>query len=212
MTNWPGLMDRDRAADLLDDAAVLVPHRSRFGDRTDAAVGPQVGPAHAGRRELDDGIRRLNDLRVGALLEPHVARPVENRSSHGLPPLCRPLRRSGTFDPESILATGVPGGILWPGRTYSVPEASRRPAQPRTYGPLLHRAPALSANDRTSPLLGALAGRVVCQFGRARGSNVTLAASAWSPPGPPPRPAAPVTAKSSRDPACRLDCKNWIGW
>src|SRR5581483_9907111 len=52
----PGLDVLDRAADLLDDADVLVAHRGRLGDRIDAAVGPQVGPADAGRRQPDDGI------------------------------------------------------------------------------------------------------------------------------------------------------------
>ena len=58
-----------------------------LGDRVDAAVGPQVGPAHAGGREPDDGVGRLDNLRVGALLEAHVARTVHDCSSHdGSPP------------------------------------------------------------------------------------------------------------------------------
>ena len=47
-TKWPGLIDLTVAADLLDDADVLVPHRRRPVDRLDAAVGPQVRPADAG--------------------------------------------------------------------------------------------------------------------------------------------------------------------
>src|SRR5271165_1929117 len=62
----------DRAADLLDDAAVLVTHRGRLGERADAAIGPQVGPANAGGRDPDDGIRRLDDRRRVALLETHI--------------------------------------------------------------------------------------------------------------------------------------------
>src|SRR5207237_5630389 len=73
---------RQPASDLLDDAAVLVPHGRRFSDRVDAAVRPQVGPADAGRGQTDDGIRRLDDCWRGALLETHVARPVENSSAH----------------------------------------------------------------------------------------------------------------------------------
>jgi hypothetical protein len=73
----------DRAADILDDAAVLVPHRGRLGDGVDTAVIPQVGPAHARGRDPDEGIRRLGDRRCGALLETHIARAVENGTSHG---------------------------------------------------------------------------------------------------------------------------------
>src|SRR5437867_2145082 len=77
----------DRAADLRDDAAVLVPHRPRLIDRLNAAVGPQVGSAHAGGRKPDDSIRRLDDRRFGALLEAHVAGGVDDCSSHSLSPL-----------------------------------------------------------------------------------------------------------------------------
>jgi hypothetical protein len=70
-------------ADLFDDAAVLVAHRGWLGGRVNAAVGPQVGPAHAGGRESEDGIRRFDDLRLVAFLEPNVSRAVENRSFHG---------------------------------------------------------------------------------------------------------------------------------
>src|SRR5206468_3069584 len=81
-----GLDRGDRPADLLDDAAVLVPHRGRLGDRVGAAVGPQVGPAHAGGRDPDDGIRRLDDGRGVALLETYITRAVEDSSSHDSSP------------------------------------------------------------------------------------------------------------------------------
>jgi hypothetical protein len=85
----------DGAADLLDDAAVLVPHRGRLGDRLEAAVGPKIRAAHAGRRDPDDGIRRLHDLRGVALLEAHIAWAVEDGSVHGRTPSlrCRLARR-----------------------------------------------------------------------------------------------------------------------
>jgi hypothetical protein len=68
----PGLHRRDVGADLLDDADVLVSHHLVVG-RLDAAVGPQVGPADAGRRQPDDRVRLLDDLRVLTLLDPDVA-------------------------------------------------------------------------------------------------------------------------------------------
>src|SRR5436853_5388444 len=78
-----GLNRGDRPTDLFDDAAILVAHRGRLVDRVGASVGPQVGPAYAGGRHPDDGIRRLDDRRVIALLETHIARGIENSSSHG---------------------------------------------------------------------------------------------------------------------------------
>src|SRR5205823_11185627 len=81
-----GLDRRHGAADLFDDAAVLVAHRRRLGGRVNAAVGPQVGAAHAGGREPNDGIRRLDDCWLVALLEAHIARAVEHSSSHDVSP------------------------------------------------------------------------------------------------------------------------------
>jgi len=73
-----------RAADVFDDAAVLVAHGRRTVGGADAAIRPQVGPADAGRREPDDGIRRFDNFWRRALLETHVAWTVENSSSHDL--------------------------------------------------------------------------------------------------------------------------------
>jgi hypothetical protein len=78
-----GRQGEDLAAHLLDDADVLVPHRPRPVDLLHAAVGPQVGPAHAGRGEPDDGVGRLGDRRLVALFDADVAGGVEHRSSHG---------------------------------------------------------------------------------------------------------------------------------
>src|SRR5436190_7158561 len=72
----------DRAADLLDDAAVLVAHRRRLLHHVGAAIRPQIGPADAARRETDDRIRRGDDGRVGTVLDAHVARTIENRCLH----------------------------------------------------------------------------------------------------------------------------------
>ena len=152
MTNWPGLIDRDRAADLLDDAAVLVPHRRRLGDRLDAAIGPQVGPAHAGGRDPDDGIGRLDDLRVIALLETHVARPVENRYFHSLSPFaCQPsevntIERLHVLNLSCPLRPGL--GLLLRGLNYS-PVLFSRASGYRAPSILIFEA-ALSISRRSS--------------------------------------------------------------
>jgi hypothetical protein len=78
----PGLIELTRAADLFDNAAILVPYRCGLGEPANAAVGLQVGPAHARGRNPEDGVHRLDDLRRVALLETHVA--VKNSSFHTL--------------------------------------------------------------------------------------------------------------------------------
>jgi hypothetical protein len=79
------LAGRDRvdlAADLLDDADVLVAHRGRPVDRFDPAVGPQVRAAHAGRGQPDDRVSRLQDPGVLAVFHPDVAGGVQDSSTH----------------------------------------------------------------------------------------------------------------------------------
>ena len=76
----------DLGADLLDDADVLVAHHLVV-DRLGAAVGPQVAAADAGRGQADDRVGRLDDLRVLAVLHPHVAGSVHDNSTHRGAPL-----------------------------------------------------------------------------------------------------------------------------
>ena len=71
----------DLGADLLDDADVLVTHHLVV-DRLGAAVGPQVAAADAGRRQADDRVGRLDDLRVLAVLDPDVPGSVHDYLTH----------------------------------------------------------------------------------------------------------------------------------
>src|SRR5207249_7920465 len=64
----------DRATHLLDDAAILVPHGGRRGDRADASVWPQIRPAHTGGRDPDDGIRGLDDRGAAGSLKGNTRR------------------------------------------------------------------------------------------------------------------------------------------
>jgi hypothetical protein len=68
-------------ADLLDDTDVLVPHR-RLVHAVGASIRPQVGPADAGRGDLDDGIGRPRDGRLLALFDTDVPRSVHDYSTH----------------------------------------------------------------------------------------------------------------------------------
>src|SRR5205807_10606064 len=56
-------------AEFFHDTDVLVSHR-QVVDGLGATVGPQVGPANAGRGEPNDRVSRLHDLWVFALLDP----------------------------------------------------------------------------------------------------------------------------------------------
>jgi hypothetical protein len=73
---------RDLGAHLFDDADVFLAHRRGPVDGLDAAVGPAVRPAHARRGELDDGVGRLLDARVGPGVETDVTGSVQAWSSH----------------------------------------------------------------------------------------------------------------------------------
>jgi hypothetical protein len=73
----------DLLADLLDHADVLVTHRGGAVERLDAPVGPQVRPADAARREPDDRVGGLDDLRVLAPFDTNVAGRVHDYSTHG---------------------------------------------------------------------------------------------------------------------------------
>src|SRR5439155_9672044 len=59
----------DRAADLFDEAAILVSHRCQPGRGLQATIRPKVRPAYAGRRYPDDGVRWSQDFWLGAVLE-----------------------------------------------------------------------------------------------------------------------------------------------
>src|SRR5262249_55028757 len=71
---------------LFNDAAVLVSHRGRLRDGLNAAIRPKVRSADTSGREAKDGIRRLDDCRLGPILETNITRAVEHSSLHGRSP------------------------------------------------------------------------------------------------------------------------------
>ncbi len=76
----------DRAADLFDKTAVLVPHRRRAVDRLQAPVRPKVRSANARRRHAEHRVSRFDNLRCLTIFEPNVAWSVKNCSSHSVSP------------------------------------------------------------------------------------------------------------------------------
>jgi hypothetical protein len=87
-----GLDGFDLAADLDDDAAILMTHVSRAIHRLEPAIRLQVGPADATGREFDDGVGWLQDCRIGYLLAADVAYTVKHGRSH-IPVSCFPSSR-----------------------------------------------------------------------------------------------------------------------
>ncbi|MNL70624.1 hypothetical protein D3C87_1956560 [compost metagenome] len=72
----------DRTADFNHHAAIFMAHGERRGDFVGAAIGPQIRSADAGCGQFDDGIRRLEDLRLGDFLAANVAGTMENCRKH----------------------------------------------------------------------------------------------------------------------------------
>src|SRR6516225_4553428 len=72
----------DAAADVFNDAAVLVAHRGRFADGVQTAIGPEIRPADTRRRQADDRVRRFNNSWVRPIVNAHVARTVKHCTSH----------------------------------------------------------------------------------------------------------------------------------
>jgi hypothetical protein len=77
-----GLDGLDLVADLDDHAAIFMAHVKGLGDGVRAAIGPEVGTADAGCRELDDGVGGLENRGFGDFLEANVAGAVENGCKH----------------------------------------------------------------------------------------------------------------------------------
>src|SRR5205823_11413719 len=115
----------DLCTDLLDDSDVLVPHRCRPGELLDAAIGPQVRAADAGRGHADDRVRRFDEPRLLALLDPHLARAVHHRPTHRRSP---PTRRGNRARHDS--ATPV-GAVTYPLVTRT--DRAPQPAQETAY-------------------------------------------------------------------------------
>ena len=133
-----GLDAGDLAADLLDDADVLVAHRGGSVDWLDAAVGPQVGPAHAGGGDADDRVGGFDDRAgrsrsstrtspgawrmapriMGFSLKWWLMVPEEQGGSRGGLDADRDLPGAGQRRPDRCRPRpGAPspgGGTLWP--------------------------------------------------------------------------------------------------
>jgi hypothetical protein len=81
-----GLDRGDLGAGFFDDADVFVAHRGGLLDGVDAAVVPQVGPAHAGGGHADDRVGGVFDSRVGSVFESDVTGGINDCAAHSVVP------------------------------------------------------------------------------------------------------------------------------
>lgn len=82
----PRAQRRHGAADSVDDAHSFVAQRPpRRAGRHVAAEDVQVGSANCGLEDADDGVARIAQDRLRALLPGHFARAMVNQRLHGAP-------------------------------------------------------------------------------------------------------------------------------
>ena len=170
----------DCAAHLFDDAAIFMTHRHRRRDVVQSSEGPQIGSANAGRRQPDDGVGRMEYLRLGDLLATHVMGSIRVAPSiAGSPFRLGQAIQNAARDRKavSVFAGLGPGPSLLPLGVLLVRD-------------LLHRVTAEPS------FISAMAICVIAQSGVAPcqcfspGSNQTMSPGRISSIGPPHLPAA----------------------
>ena len=162
------------------------PSASARVDRLNAAVRPQVRAADARRRQADDRVGRLDDRRVGAVLEPDVARTVENSclawsssSQRSFTSYCSSVTCSihSTSLPSSCLLDGDVGHRGRRRRAVPVLLAGREPddvaRRISSIGP-----PSRCTRPRPEVTISVCPSGWVCHAVRAPGSKVTVAPAA----------------------------------
>src|SRR5919202_3931144 len=109
----------------LDDLAhELVAEDITFLHRRDIAiVEMEIGAANGGRRDFDNGIARVENLRIGDCLDPHIGDAVPADSFHDAPTPLRLWRYS--FAEQGTLA----GGLTGRGRDFACLHDILEPAQ-----------------------------------------------------------------------------------
>ena len=79
-----GLDRSNLGADRFDDADELVPHPAAHIRRLHRLVGPEVAAADPGAGDAHERVGRLDQVRVGDVLDTDVAGAVHECGSHGL--------------------------------------------------------------------------------------------------------------------------------
>src|SRR5439155_24949738 len=69
-------------ADVFNHTYRFVPHHATGLDVLHFLIWPQIAPANACARDANDSISRLDDLRVGHVLDPNVASAIHHSRAH----------------------------------------------------------------------------------------------------------------------------------
>jgi hypothetical protein len=69
-------------ADVFDHTYRFVPHHATGVDVLHFLIWPQIAPANARSGNANDSISRLDDLRVGHVLDPNVASAIHHSCAH----------------------------------------------------------------------------------------------------------------------------------
>src|SRR5207249_9494942 len=69
-------------ANLFDHAYRFVPHHATGVAAFHFLIWPQIAPANARAGDTDEGVSRFDDLRIGHVLDPNVARAIHHSRAH----------------------------------------------------------------------------------------------------------------------------------
>src|SRR6266446_1036146 len=69
-------------ANLFDHAYRFVPHHATGVAAFHFLIWPQIAPANARAGDTDEGVSRFDDLRIGHVLDPNVARAIHHSCAH----------------------------------------------------------------------------------------------------------------------------------
>ncbi len=150
---------RDGAADLLDDAHVLVAeHVVLLEERSEDLVEVEVGSADRGRRDADHRVGVLLDHGVGDLLDLDVVDALPGECLHRAPSSSGADPRGTRAPPHNALAGCPPSEGQAASRQRGHPGAAIRELRARGRGPLRRSAPG-SRSSTTRPDRGGSEGR-----------------------------------------------------
>ena len=71
-------------ADVFNHTYRFVPHHATSVAALHFLIWPQIAAANARSRDANDSISRLNDLRVGHVLDPNVAGAIHHSCAHNV--------------------------------------------------------------------------------------------------------------------------------
>src|SRR5437764_1394476 len=104
-------------ADLFDHTYRFVPHHATSVAAFHFLIWPEIAPANARARNANDSISRLDDFRVGHVLDPNVASTIHDSCFHNPFPFCFSCNSQLTVtSPEPSAAASPAVSFMRPSR------------------------------------------------------------------------------------------------